>query len=93
MRKLLLSIITVMSLAGISLAGNCNDHQQVTMADSNPVLLFQIGDMELMKYTNNGIVLYRVKKYSGEAVAEDLDREQLAALFPEMLKIWKVKTL
>ena len=65
-------------------AGNCNDHQQVTMADSKPILLLQIGDMKLMKYTNGGMVLYRVKKYSGETVAEDLDREQLAARFPEM---------
>ena len=46
-----------MSFAGISLAGNCNDHQQVTMADSKPVLLLQIGDMKLMKYTNGGMVL------------------------------------
>ena len=76
-------MITVISLAGISLAGNCNDHQQM-MADSKPVLLLQIGDMKLMKYTNGGMVLYRVKKYSGETVAEDLDREQLAARFPEM---------
>jgi len=84
MRKLFLSMITVTSLIGISLAGNCNDHQQVTMADSKPVLLLQIGDMKLMKYTNGGMVLYSVKKYSGETVAEDLDREQLAARFPEM---------
>ena len=78
-------MITVMSLAGISLAGNCNDHQQVTMADSKPVLLLQIGDMKLMKYTTtDGMVLYRVKNYNGETVAEDLDREQLAARFPEM---------
>jgi hypothetical protein len=40
--------------------------------------------MKLMKYTNGGMVLYSVKKYSGETVAEDLDREQLAARFPEM---------
>ena len=84
MRKLFLSMITMMSLAGISLAGNCNNHQQVTMADSKPVLLLQIGDMKLMKYTNGGMVLYSIKKYSGETVAEDLDREQLAARFPEM---------
>ena len=77
-------MITVISLFGTSLAGNCIDHQQVTMADSKPVLLLQIGDMKLMKYTNGGMVLYRVKKYSGETVAEDLDREQLAARFPEM---------
>ena len=54
------------------------------MADSKPVLLLQIGDMKLMKYTNGGMVLYSVKKYSGEIIAEDLDREQLAARFPEM---------
>ena len=48
------------------------------------MLLLQIGDMKLMKYTNGGMVLYSVKKYSGETVAEDLDREQLAARFPEM---------
>ena len=78
-------MITIISLAGISLAGNCNDHQQVTMADSKPVLLLQIGDMKLMKYTTtDGMVLYRVKNYKGETVAEDLDREQLAARFPEM---------
>ena len=40
--------------------------------------------MKLMKYTNGGMVLYRVKNYNGETVAEDLDREQLAARFPEM---------
>ena len=77
-------MITIFGLAGISLAGNCNDHQQVTMADSKPVLMLQIDDMKLMKYINDGIVLYSVKKYSGETVAEDLDRKQLAALFPEM---------
>ena len=66
-------MITEISLAGISLAGNCNNHNQVTMADSKPVLLLQIGDMKLMKYTNGGKVLYRVKKYSGETVVEDLD--------------------
>ena len=84
MKKLLLSMITIMSLADISLAGNCNDHQQVTMADSKPVLLLQIGDMKLMKYINGGIVLYSVKKYDGETVPEDLNREHLAARFPEM---------
>ena len=77
-------MITIIGLAGISLEGNCYDHQQVTMADSKPVLLFHIGDMKLLKYTNGGMELYRVKKYSGETVAEDLDREQLAARFPEM---------
>ena len=77
-------MITVISLVGISLARNCNNNQQVTMADNKPVLLIQIGDMKLMKYTNGGIVLYSVKKYNGETVAEDLDREQLAARFPEM---------
>ena len=30
------------------------------------------------------MVLYSVKKYSSETVAEDLDRELLAARFPEM---------
>ena len=84
MKNLLLSMIIIMSLAGISLAGNCNDHQQVTMADSKPVLLLQISDMKLMKYTNSGMVLYSVRKFSGETVAKDLDREQLAARFPEM---------
>ena len=77
-------MITIISLAGISLAGNCNDHQQVTLADSKAVLLLQIGDMKLMKYTTGGMVLYRVKNYAGETVAEDLDRDQLAARFPEM---------
>ena len=75
-----------MIFAGISLAGNCNDHQQVTMADSKPMLLLQIGDMKLMKYTNGGMVRYRVKNYNGETVAEDLDSEQLAARFPEMAR-------
>jgi len=32
------------------------------MADSKPVLLIQIGDIKLMKYTNGGMVLNRVKK-------------------------------
>ena len=73
-----------MRLAGISLAGNCNDHQQVTMADSKPVLLLQIGDMKLMKYTNGKMVLYHEKKYIGETIAENLDREHSAARFPEM---------
>ena len=77
-------MITIMRLSGISLAGNCNDHQQVTMAESKPMLLLQIGDMKLMKYTNGGMVLYHVKKYSGETVAEYLDREELAARFPEI---------
>ena len=77
-------MITIISLAGITLAGNCNDHQQVTMADSKPVLLLQIGDMKLMKYTNGGMVLYRVKNYNDKTLAEDLNREQLAARFPEM---------
>ena len=77
-------MITIISLAGISMAWNCNDLQQVTMAGSKPVLLLQIGDMKLMKYTNGGMVLNSVKIYSGETDAEDLDREQLAARFPEM---------
>ena len=77
-------MITIISLAGISLAANCNDHQQVTMADSKPMLLLQIGDMKLIKYTNGEMTLYSVKKYSGETIAENLDREQLAARFPEM---------
>ena len=77
-------MVTIISLSGISLAENCYDHQQLTMASSEPVLLLQIGDMKLMKYTNGGMVLYRVKKYNGETIAEDLDREQLAARFPEM---------
>ena len=84
MRKLFLSMTILMSFAGISLAGNCNDHQQVTMADIKPMLLLQIGDMKLMKYTNGGMVLYSVKKYGGETIVEDLDREQLAARFPEL---------
>ena len=46
-----------MSLAGISLAGDCNDHQPVTMADRKPMLLLQICDMKLMKYINGGMVL------------------------------------
>ncbi len=79
-------MITVMSLAGITLAGNCNDHQQVTMADSKPVLLLQIGDMTLMKNTNGALVLYRVKNYSSETVVENLDRDQLAARFLEMVQ-------
>ena len=77
-------MISIISFAGISLSGNCYDHQQVTMADSKPMLLLQFGNMKLMKYTNGGKVLYRVNNYSGETVAEDLDREQLAARFPEM---------
>ena len=84
MKKLFVSMITIISLAGISLAVNCNDHQQVTMADRKPVLLLQIGDMKLMKYTNGGMVLYSVKNYSGETVVEDLDREQLSARFLKM---------
>lgn len=55
-------MITIMSFAGYPLTGNCNDHQQVTMADSKPMLLLHIGDMKLMKYTNGGMILYSVKK-------------------------------
>ena len=62
MRKLFLSMITIISLAGITLAGNCSDHQQVTMVNPKPVLLLQIGDMKLMKYTNGEIVLSSEKK-------------------------------
>ena len=79
-------MITIISLAGISLAGNCNDHQQVTMAGSETMLLLQIGDMKLMKYTNCGMVLYRVKNYGVETIVEDLDRDQLAARFLEMVQ-------
>ena len=39
-----------------------------------------------MKYTNGVMVLYSVRKYSGETIAEDLDREQLAARFPAMVQ-------
>ena len=46
--------------------------------------------MKLMKYTNGGMVLYRVKNYSGETVAEELDREQLAARFPETAQNLKI---
>ena len=79
-------MITIISFAGISLAGNCNNHQQVSTADRKPMLLLQIGDMKFMKYTNGGRVLYRLKNYSGETVAEDLDRDQLAARFPEIVQ-------
>ena len=61
MKRLFLFMITIISLAGILLAGNCNDHQQLTMAYSKPLLLLQIGDMKLMKYTNDGMGFYRVK--------------------------------
>ena len=57
------------------------------MADSKPMLLLQIGDMKLMKYNNGGMVLYRVKKYRGETIAENLNRKQLAAHFTEMAQI------
>jgi len=54
------------------------------MADSKSVLLLQVGNMKLMKYSNGGIILYSEKKYCGETVAKDLYREQLAAYLPEM---------
>ena len=86
MKKLFLSMITIISLAGISLAGNCNDHQQVTMADSKPVLLLKISEMKMIKYANGGMMLYSVKKFSGETVAENLNSEQLSARFPEIVQ-------
>ena len=86
MKKSFLFIVTIICISGTSMAGNCNTHQQVTITGSEPVLLLQIGDMKLMKYTNGGMVLYRVKKYSGETVVEDQDRGQLAARFPEMAR-------
>ena len=93
MRKLFLSMFTIISLAGISLAGNCYDHQQMTMADNKPVLLLQNGDMKLMKYTNGGMVLYSLKNIAVKPLRKIWTANSWLHVFQKWLKIWKVKTL
>ena len=86
-------MITVMSPAVILLAGNCNDHQQVTMADSKPVLLLQICDMKLMKYTNVEIVLCGVKIIVAKPLRNIWTVNSKLHVSQKWLKILKFKTL
>ena len=77
MKKLALSFLASSLLAGVVVAGGCDYHQEVTMASNKPVLMFQLDDMKLMKYTSsNGTILYIIKNIEGETVAKDLDQNQ-----------------
>ncbi len=85
MKKLALSFLATSLMAGVVVAGGCNYHQEVTMASNKPVLMFQLDDMKLMKYTStNGSVLYIIKNIEGETIAKDLNQNQLASRYPEM---------
>ena len=85
MKKLALSFLASSIMACAAVAGGCEYHQEVTMASNKPVLMFQLDDMKLMKYTNsNGTTLYIIKSIEGETVAKDLDQNQLASRYPEM---------
>ena len=85
MKKIALSYLASSLLSGAVIAGGCDYHQEVTMASNKPVLMFQLDDMKLMKYTSsNGTILYIIKSIEGETVAKDLDQNQLASRYPEM---------
>ena len=85
MKKLALSFLASSLIAGVAVAGGCDYHQEVTMASNKPVLMFQLDDMKLMKYTSsNGTILYIIKNIEGETVAKDLNQNQLASRYPEM---------
>ncbi len=85
MKKLALSFLALFFIAGAALAVGCDYHQEVTMANNNPILMFQLDDMKLMKYTSsNGTTLYIIKNIEGETVAKDLNQNQLASRYPEM---------
>ena len=85
MKKLALCFLASSLMAGTTVAGGCAYHQEVTMASNKPVLMFQLDDMKLMKYTSsNGTTLYIIKSIEGETVAKDLDQNQLASRYPEM---------
>ena len=78
-------LIPTTFLSGIAMADGCNYHQQVTMTDNKPVLMFQLDDMKLMKYTTSkGNVLYIIKNNEDETLERDLSQDQLAARYPEM---------
>ena len=85
MKKLALSFLASSLIAGAAVAGGCDYHQEVTMASNKPVLMFQLDDMKLMKYTSsNGTTLFIIRNIEGETVAKDLDQNQLASRYPEM---------
>ena len=85
MKKLALSFLASTLIAGAAVADGCDYHQEVTMASNKPVLMFQIDDMKLMKYTSsNGTILFIIKNIEGETVAKDLNQNQLASRYPEM---------
>ena len=85
MKKLALSFLASSLIAGVTVADGCDYHQEVSMASNKPVLMFQLDDMKLMKYTSSkGTVLYIIKNNEGETVAKDLNQNQLASRYPEM---------
>ena len=85
MKKIALSFLASSFIASAAMAGGCEYHQEVTMASNKPVLMFQLDDMKLMKYTSsNGTTLFIIKNIEGETVAKDLDQNQLASRYPEM---------
>ena len=85
MKKLALSFLASSFIAGTTVAGGCVYHKEVTMASNKPVLMFQLDDMKLMKYTSsNGTTLFIIENIEGETVAKDLNQNQLASRYPEM---------
>ena len=85
MKKLALSFLASSLIVGAAIAGGCDYHKEVTMASNKPVLMFQLDNMKLMKYTSsNGTTLFIIKNIAGETVAKDLDQNQLASRYPEM---------
>ena len=81
----MLSIITTVLISGGVMAENCEFHQEVTFAEVKPLILIQMGEMNLIQYSSEeGLVLYRIENFDGDTIAEDLDRNDLTAKFPEM---------
>jgi hypothetical protein len=85
MKKLLISVFATTLVSGIAMAGGCDYHQKVTMAENKPVFIFQIDDMKLMKYmSSQGDVLYIIMNVEGETIDKGLSQDQMAARYPEI---------
>jgi hypothetical protein len=85
MKKVIISIFALSLVSAIAVASGCDYHQKDSMAENNAMLMFQIDDMKLMKYTSSqGNILYIIKNVEDEIVAKDLSQDQLASRYPEM---------
>mgnify|MGYP001280097497 CR=1 FL=1 len=85
MKTFMLSIITTVLISGGVLAENFDFHQEVTFAEVKPLILFQMGEMNLIQYSSEeGLVLYRIENFDEDTITEDLNRNDLVAKSPEM---------